>query len=284
LNITWQSIRNTASALLLAGIAILPAPAQTSPVTRLNPAGSSYTTAAGLNNIGTVVGAFELPGQSLEGFSYNASTQQYKTFNAPGALYTVALGVNDLNTIVGTFTTPDNVGHGFFLNGSTFTQYDVAGGSGTEVHDINDTGNFAGTVGSNGVYQGFVSIGGTVTQFTVHGRPTDAYGINSTNSVVGFFVNPAATGTHGYLRGPGGFVTQIDFPGSTSTACTSINDAGVITGFYNDSTGAVHSFILTKGKYQTTTFPYIAQINNSGAIVGSTASKAGLTVGFLALP
>ncbi|HZQ69220.1 MAG TPA: hypothetical protein VFA68_11930 [Terriglobales bacterium] len=281
--ITWYDARNLASTLLLAGIAVLQANAQANVVvTRLNPAGSSYTTAAGLNNIGTVVGAFELPGQQLEGFSYDVNNKKYTTFSAPGALYTIALGVNDFKTIVGTFTTPDNIAHGFFLNGSTFTQYDVAGSSGTEIHGVNDAGNFSGTVGSNGFYQGFINIGGTVTQFTAHGRPTVAYGINNTNSVVGFFVNATATATHGFLRGPGGVLTQIDVPGSTSTACTSINDAGVITGFYSDSNGATHSFILNNSNYRTTTFPYIAQINNLGAIVGSTASKSGQTVGFLA--
>src|SRR5205807_7907780 len=106
-----------------------------------------------------------------------------------------------------------------------FTQYDVAGSSGTSVQGINNAGDFAGTVGSNGFYQGYVSIGGTVTTFSFDGLPTEAYGINSSNSSVGFFVNKQLNGTHGFLRDAAGTITQIDFPGSISSGCTGINDA-----------------------------------------------------------
>ena len=79
---------------------------------------------------------------------------------------------------------------------------------------------------------------GTVTSFAVNGRPTEAFGINGADSAVGYFINAQANAFHGFLRDNTGHYTQIDFPGSTSTACTSINDTGVITGFYVDTAGA----------------------------------------------
>lgn len=285
MNTTWQTIRNTAFTLLVAGIAVLPASAQNTTIRRLNPPGAIYATAAGVNSTGIVVGTYGLPGKQLRGFAYVVNKNTYHTLMVPGAYYTIPLAVNDAQTIAGTFATPDGVTHGFFsVNGALPTQYDVPGFTGTVVQGINNAGDFSGTVGSNGDYQGFVSIGGTVTTFTVHGRPTDAYGINSSGSTVGFFINKALTAFHGYLRGPGGFITQIDAPGSLSTACTSINDAGVISGFYVDSLGTNHGFILSNGTFTTTQFDYIAQINNAGAYAGSTTDKSGHTFGILLQP
>jgi hypothetical protein len=283
---TRKMIRSAVSALLLAVIASSTSQAQDARVQVLNPPGSTYTTAAGINNKGITVGAFELPGQTLEAFAYNPATNKYKAIKYPGAVYTIGLGVNDANTVVGTFAMEDGQNHGFFLmNGKTFTQYDVDGSSGTVVQGINLAGDFAGTVGSNGDYQGFVSIGGTVTTFAVNGRPTDAYAINASNDVVGFFVNTQLTGTHGFVRDGAGNTTQIDYPDSLSTACTGINDAGVITGVYTDKAVVDHAFVLVNGKYRTLGDAYAAGINNRGAIVGSFVSKNnGRTFGFLSPP
>lgn len=270
--------------LILLGLASVAATSQSTILKRINPPGASYTTAAGLNNVGLVVGTFELPGKQLEGFSYDVATAAYTTIDAPGALYTVALGANDSGTIAGTFTTPNGIAHGFFLNGGKFTQYDIKGSKGTSVNGINNAGDFSGTLGSNGNYRGFISVGGNLTTFAVNGRPTEAYGINSANSTVGYFINAPANAFHGFLRDSTGHYTQIDFPGSTSTACTSINDAGVITGFYVDSAGANHGFILDSGNYKNSQFPYIAQLNNVGAMVGSFDSNKGQTFGFILQP
>ena len=282
--IIQQVFRSLTCTLVLLTLTILSSSAQNVVATRINPPGGSYSTAGGLNNLGLVVGTFELPGQQLQGFSYLVSTGEYTVINAPGALYTVALGVNDSGTISGTFTTPDGIAHGFFLNGGKFSQYDISGSAGTAVHGINNAGDFAGTIGANGDYRGFLSVGGTVTSFAVNGRPTEAYGMNSANSSVGYFVNARADGFHGFLRDNTGHLTQIDYPGSTSTACTSINDAGIISGFYVDAAGANHGFILANGNYQSSKFPYIAQLNNAGAVVGSIVGKNGQTFGFLVQP
>ncbi len=174
--------------------------------------------------------------------------------------------------------------HGFFLNGTKFTQFDVSGSSGTAVHGINNAGDFAGTLGSNGNYRGFLSVAGKLTGFAVNGRPTEVYGINQADTTVGYFINAQATAFHGFSRDSAGHYTQIDFPGSTSTACTSINDAGVITGFYVDTAGANHGFILDNGNYKTSTLPYLAQLNNVGAFVGSSVTKTGQTVGIIVQP
>jgi len=278
---TWKTLRNTLSTVILSGIATLPSVAQNPKVLVLHPPGSIYATASGINNKGNTVGAFGMPGKPLQGFGYLPATNQYKIFNYPGADSTIALGINDANTVVGTFANGDTQ-HGFFLvNGTKFTQYDVTGSSGTVIQGINNAGDFAGTVGANGDYHGFVNISGIVTTFQVNGLPTDVYSINASGTTVGFFVNAQATGVDGFLRDAAGNVTQIDYPSSIQTACTGINDAGAITGFYTDSNGVDHGFVRVGGKYQTLRAPYVASINNHYAIVGSFTAKSGKTYGFL---
>jgi hypothetical protein len=169
---------NIVSSLLLVVMLALPSFAQDGKVQVLNPPGSTYTTASGVNSNGTTVGAFELSGQQLQGFAYLPANHEYRPIQYPGATYTIALGVNDANTVVGTFSNSDGIVHGFLLEDGKYRQYDV-GNSGTVVEGINNAGDFSGTVGANGDYQGFVSIGGVVTTFTVNGLVTNAYGVNS---------------------------------------------------------------------------------------------------------
>lgn len=275
-----RTVGLTALGLLLgAGLA----QAQDMKVGRLNPPASVYTTASGLNNRGTIVGSFGAPGKQLQGFRYSIGKKAYKAINYPGATYTIAMAVNDNNVIVGEYSDSGGLNHGYFLQGSTFTQYDVDK-TGTGIFGINNAGDFVGSVGANGNYQGFLNVGGKVTTFTVDGNPTEAYGINSADSVVGYFVDPQFTGTHGFVRDASGKVTQIDPPGSNTAGCTGITDSGVITGFYEDGSGAVHGFILANGKYRKTGFQYVARMNQAGAFVGSVIGKDGLTYGFEAHP
>jgi len=274
---------NTVSSLLVIVMLALPAFAQNGKVLVLNPPGSIYTTASGVNSSGITVGAFEFSGQPLQGFAYLPANREYRPIQYPGATYTIALSVNDINTVVGTFANSDGIAHGFLLDHGKYLQYDV-GSSGTVIQGINKAGDFSGTSGSNGDYQGFVSIGGVVTTFTVNGLVTNAYAINSSGDTVGFFINQSATAFHGFVRDGSGKTKQIDYPGSLSTACTGINDKGVITGFYEDANNNDHGFILINGKFKTLAAPYIAGINNRGAIVGSFTGNNGQTYGFLRLP
>jgi len=276
----YKTLRHTAVVLFLTAFLALLSLAQNTRVRVLNPPGSIYTAPSGLNNQGITVGAFEFSGQNLEGFLYHPANNEYTSIQYPGAESTEALGVNDSGTVVGAFANQDGQNHGFFLESGAYRQYDVPGFSGTTIVGINQAGDFAGTIGSNGFYQGYVSIGGVVTAFTVDGGATNAYGINSSNVSVGFFVNSSGTAFHGFMRDNSGNITQIDYPGSLSSACTGINDAGVITGFYEDSNGD-HGFVLINGKFQKLAAPYVAAINNHNVIVGSVTGKTN-TYGFIA--
>ena len=68
-------------------------------------------------------------------------------------------------------------------------------------------------------------------------------------------------------------VTQINVPGSTSTAAVGINDASQIVGGYTDSAGNSHGFLDNSGVFTTLNFPgstftEATGISNVGQIVG----------------
>jgi len=95
----------------------------------------------------------------------------------------------------------------------------------------------------------------TVT-FVVPGAAlTWAYGINSADTIVGFYQDstPAAV-YHGFIHQGTSYTTgftTIDVPGSILTYAQGINDLGDIVGIYEDSTGTTHGFVHHGTNYTT---------------------------------
>jgi hypothetical protein len=67
-----------------------------------------------------------------------------------------------------------------------------------------------------------------------------------------------------------GRYTTIDVPGAAATTAVGVNDSGVVSGFYTDSSGSNHGFIHRDGRFIT--------INNPNA---GTASGQGTSVGYI---
>lgn len=70
-----------------------------------------------------------------------------------------------------------------------------------------------------------------------------------------------------------GTYTQIDYPGATQTRVLGINSAGEMVGFYVDSLGDDHGFLLSGGEFTTIDVPGSNKtdadgINDVGQIVG----------------
>jgi len=248
---------------------------------QLHTPGSTYSFASGLNSSGVIVGSFVDASSAYEGYVYRDG--KYKAIVFPGSVnFTQASGINDSNTVVGDFMGNDHLTHGFLLTSDgQFTQYDVAVNTSTYVFGINNAGNLAGFVGNDGANQAFVSVGGTVTQFTFNGNPTVAFGIDSSNNTVGQFVDTNFI-THGFYRDKRGVIAQIDYPGATTTSCFGINDLGEITGYYLNTSNVAQGFITKNGKFRTVPFPDAAGINNGGSFVGSYIGKNQENYGYVA--
>jgi probable HAF family extracellular repeat protein len=119
------------------------------------------------------------------------------------------------------------------------------------------------------------------------GFGTEAYGINNSGQIVGFFFDAGNTTTHGFLDTGGSFI-NIDVPRATSTAAYGINASGQIVGYFADALGS-HGFLDTGGSFTTINVPGFcctsAQgINDHGQIVGWVGFPASPEMAFVATP
>ncbi len=190
-----------------------------------------------------------------------------------------ALDINVFGTASGSYEDSGGVGHGLVRSpAGDLIPYSVKGAAtaplvangtyypqGTSCPacsiPINVWGTIAGYYAdSSYVAHGYVrSADGTVTQFDL---PNDVLqgpgllsdidmGLNDFGEITGYYLN-ANLVVRGFLRTPDGRVIAFDAPGAGSsfvgllegTFPLSINDAGVVTGFYVDANGTSHGFLL----------------------------------------
>jgi probable HAF family extracellular repeat protein len=257
-------------------------------VVQLNPSGATSTYASTLNKSSEVVGSFTAASGATEGFSLKKGI--YTTLVAPGSdNFTRANGINDAGLIVGDFyTSNDSAYHGFLYKKGKFTQYDVQLGTvSTSIFTVNNAGNFAGSIGSNGnPNQAFINIGGNITEFYGSGTSSSyVYAINNSNDVAGDYYD-SSNNPHCFYRSASGTINLVNVPNSFLTACFGINDGGVISGFYVDATG-VHGFLDAAGTYTELPFYIATGINNAGGVVGFYSGPGGpngVQYGLLATP
>lgn len=213
------------------------------------------------------------------------------SFDPSGSVATFVGGINNKGAVTGGWFDSNYNQHGFVRTADgTITSFDPQGSVGTQGYAINSDGAVAGTGATrdNNVFAFVRSAKGKITTFRC-GSDTYGLSMNRTGTIAGYcFAND---GFHGYVRATDGTITMFDPPDSNgNTFGGYINDAGVITGYYNDSAGKSHGFIRNAsgkftefdvpgdpGGYPNGTFP--SALNDSVAIVG-TYTGAG-TLGFL---
>src|SRR5262249_3634144 len=142
-------------------------------------------------------------------------------------------------------------------------------------------------------FQAFISIGGTITSFSVPGPlSTFAYQLNNSKQlVVGYYAeSPLPTAIlHGYYRDTNGALQfPIDPPGSTTTVLFGVNDRNWVVGRYADSSGVTHGLFFVPPNnfftfdYPGSTFTSLNGINAQGNICGRYNDASGIAHGFLA--
>ena len=250
-----------------------------------DPAGTGSTFVEGINDSNQSVGTYtDSEGVTSQGFSYTASGG-FTDISDPLAVYgTLADGINNAGQIVGAYG--DGTGeHGFLETpGTGFTTLDdpaVPGGN-TYAQGINSSDQIVGsyTDANYGTDPGSTRHGFLDTPgggFTTLDDPNatngkNAFGINSSGTVVGDYQD--AAGTHGFVFTPGGGFTTLNDPlAKGETIAYGINDAGQIVGRYFDGTG-LYGFEDTNGVFTTLSAPNATDgtsalgINNTGTIVG----------------
>jgi hypothetical protein len=277
-------------------------------ITSFDVSGAVATVADSINSAGVIAGNWSDANAGHHGF-VRAADGTITTFDAPDASTagygkgTFPVSINTAGVIAGHCNCVGEKGFVRAADG-TITEFEVPDASGTFALSINTDGAIAGYWGDDGsphpVYHGFVrAASGTITTFDAPGAGTSennvyvqgtfANSINDDGVIVGYYVD-ASDGFHGFVRAADGTITTINAPGAGTgtssltgyqlgTKALSINDDGVIVGYYIDANEAYHGFMVSASgaitsfnapgaveQEATGTFP--TSINGNGVIVG----------------
>jgi probable HAF family extracellular repeat protein len=208
----------------------------------------------------------------------------------PGSSMTWVYGINANNTIVGGYFDSAGIEHGFYgpLNGD-YTSFDYGGDSTvTEGRAISDGGEIDGYAPGPGFTQGaeflFDPATGRITTLTKKGVGTldgIPQGFNKKGVWVGDYLNPATGLFTGYRGKRGRYAGDIDLGFDTErTSPRAINGDGAVAGWFIDTNGLQHGFLLSNGSAQVIDLDdsgttVLEGLNNHECIVGQTTDSTG---------
>ncbi len=192
----------------------------------------------------------------------------------------IANGINDRGDITGMAIAASGLSTAYLLSRGVLNRVEFPGSYATNVHGLNNKGEFAGFYYTPTAVQGraFVYRNGEYTTLDpLNGQQgmSRAFDINDKGDVVGDFQPDDGTllPRRGFLFRRGSY-TPIEVPGALSTGASSINNAGVIVGTYSEDGITTRGFIFWKGRFATVHIPgssytEVSAINNNGKIVGT---------------
>jgi len=212
-----------------------------------------------------------------------------------GSSETIAFGVSDNQTITGFWLDSNDVENGFVgpADGSDYTTFNDDPTGGTQPRGINKKGTITGIddVGSGAVLDYIPyerAPDGTITDVTMDGSPLNylVQGINKKGVFTGSYENSSDV-IIGYTGKNAAYKNAFTLPGITTTgvAGRGINDKGDIVGWYLDSSGDEHGFLLSGKTAVTIDDPNgttnLEGINNNGEISGLYTDSSGNRHGFI---
>ena len=190
-------------------------------VAPIDPPGSGFTRAFGINDFNNIVGAWQVsasggdePGFFLPGPHSNkfVTPIYYYPPGLPDVTATILLDINDKSEIVGEYY-DNTLGQWFSFHGDS-------------------------------IKGPFVDISPLLASFGAN--YSQAFQENNFGEIVGYFTPYTNAGFpfHGWIL-KDGIPTQFDFPGAGSkgTAIDSVNDWGDFSGRYYDANGQQHGFV-----------------------------------------
>lgn len=210
--------------------------------------------------------------------------------------FTQLLGINKAGTIAGYFGSGADAKHpnkGFMLGlPNTFSDENYPKSAQTQAIGINNSGDTAGFyVDSAGATHGFTRIKGVYATVDVPGTAFDGapfnqlLGINNNGEQAGYYqYGPKAAPIFVPFihRADGSFTLLPIF----NAQATSLNDHGLVGGFFNDKDGNAHGFLWQSGPvatidYQGATSTQILGLNNLGQAVGTYTDSKKVAHGFV---
>jgi probable HAF family extracellular repeat protein len=250
--------------------------------------GAADSSAAGLNNLGTVVGDSTIDGPlAVHAFRWrNGVMRDLGTLSSSPGAFSEATAINDRGVVVGYthIDDPNEPPHAFRFAGGVLTDLGTGygPGGGSAARAVNDHGVVVGTrFEKQGVPERAVvwragqlidlgTLGGHAGRY---GTDSIAYAVNNKGTVVGGAAVPEG-GLHAF-RWNGGELTDLGTLGGTteSTYATGINDAGDVVGVSQNTAAQVHAALWRNGTVQDLgtlggTYSGATAINESGQVVG----------------
>jgi hypothetical protein len=218
----------------------------------------------------------------------------FQTIIYPGDTFTQLLGINSISDKIAGYHGA-TVNKGFVLTlPSTFTNENFPGSAQTQVIGINNLNQTAGFyIDGIGTTHGFLDKSGTFTTVDFQGTPfNQLLGLNDNNQASGYFGNATGGNDRGYIYaeiGKGAFLQLKVNGGVTAQQMTGINNLQQVCGFYIDTAGKNHGFLLNGGTFQTLDFPgatftQALGLNNNGLVVGTYMDTGGKSHGFVYNP
>jgi hypothetical protein len=224
--------------------------------------GASPTTVTDINNVGQVIGHYQLSCTSYN-FIYDGSN--YTTIGSYSADY-----INDNGDLAGNYF--DGTWHGFIIVGGITTTIDYPGAGFTLINDINNNGDAAGLYApSQGSYDqhGFIYQNEFFSSVDFPPYSTGVWGINDNGDTIGSISDYSGSSTHGFLFSHG-VLTTLQYPGFLfNTWALAMNNLGAVLGQYADSTNRRYDFLFQSEIYTLIDFPIE---NSSGATIASLES------------
>ena len=207
-------------------------------------------------------------------------------------------GINNNNVIVGYYADANNTLHGFYgtLNGK-YKTFDYTGENvvGTIPRNINDGNVIVGyaQIGGfdcNGGLEFYRGSDGKAVAIAKKGKDMMgiSQGLNNANTSVGDYFNAKCTTRTPFKAKKGSYSADLSTGlKSKVIVARGLNKAGEIVGYYSDSDGGVHGFVLSKGNVTQIDYPsknavqtLLEDINDNDTAVGQWIDKDGNQFGF----
>jgi len=230
--------------------------------------------------------------------SYSFQDVKYTANNAADQ-FTQLLGINNNGLIVGYHNVNQNSGFALVLP-SAFTTENFPQSMMTQVIGVNNSGTSVGFyVDNNSNTHGFTNISGHANavngQFSTVDFPGTVFnqllGQNDLGQAAGYYSLSQSNSTpdtpYIYDELGGGVFQVINIPAAIGGAqATGINNSQQVSGFYIDSNGVNHGFLLSAGLLVTldapgSIFTQALGLNNKGQVVGQFMDANENTHGFV---
>jgi hypothetical protein len=250
-------------------------------------------TLADTGSTNAVTGAVSGPAIDAIRLATTPGPYTFVPVNYPNDTFTQLLGINNTGIIAGYHGSGQDAQHpnkGFTLNAATptaFTAENYPSSAQTQVVGINALGWTDGFyVDTAGTTHGFLSFNGGFYPVDVPGTTfNQLLGINVKGEQAGYYQYGANNTFEAFVH-QSNHALQL-LPTGNAQA-TGINDSDAVSGFYLDSTGNSHGYLLPLGSFPPKIINYpnamatqLLGLNNKGQAVGSYTDSGGATHGFL---